>query len=313
MSWLWLSAVWAATPSILVGTVGDYPVRLTLPGSGAGSLTYVRKDAGFGLTGSCTSTCTLTELGPDGKPTGAITATWSGSTLSGTWETPDHKKKLPFSASGGPDAAVVWTRAETWRRDPAASKHEPIEAKLPALLVADPAVQAKLEVLFDVKRLVGDPVAQIVADGWVDSVDHEVVLQRAGVVAVVVHVEGSGAYPDRYARALAVDTRTGTEIGLEAFTTAGSAALVAAVEAEVQRRKRTVEPELVSEVADVHFDATKLAGFYPNAEGLVFRVDWGLPHAIAAGAPDSQVVIPWTQCASALAPGSALVRAVPGG
>jgi hypothetical protein len=310
MSWLWLSAVWAAPPATLVGTVGDYPVRLTLPGAGAGSLTYVRKNAGFGLAGSCTSTCTLTELGPDGKPTGAITATWSGSTLSGTWETPDHKKKLPFSASGGPEAAVVWTRAETWRREAGAFKSEPVEVKLPALLVADPAVQAKLDVLFDVKNLVGDPVAQILADGWVDSVDHEVVLQRAGVVAVLVHVEGSGAYPDRTTRALTVDARTGAQIGLEALTTAGSTALVAAVEAEVQRRKRTAEPEIVSEIADVHFDATKLAGFYPNAEGLVFRVDWGLPHAIAAGAPDSLVVIPWTQCASALAPGSALTRAV---
>lgn len=309
MLWLWISAALAGAPSVLVGTVGDYPVRITLPETGAGSLTYVRKGAGLKLSGTCGSPCALTESGPDGKPTGLITATWAGSALSGTWETPDHSRKLPFSASGGPDAAVVWTRKETWPRGADGFKHDPIRATLPAVLVADPGAQAKLDALFVPERLVGDPKAQIVADGWVDEIGHDVAFDRAGIVAVVVHVDGSGAYPDRYSRALTVDARTGAEIGVESFTAAGSAALVAAVEAEIERRKRAAEPEAAEMIAGVHFDAKKLAGFYPTREGLAFHVDWGLPHAVAAASPDERVVIPWARCASAIAPGAPLQRA----
>lgn len=312
MLWLWLSAAMAAEPAVLVGTVSDYPVRIVLPGAqGPGSLTYIRKNARLGLSGTCGAPCALTELGPDGRPTGAIAATWSsaGLSLTGTWETPDHTKKLPFAAAGGPDAAVVWARAAVWPRGAGAHKTEPVRATLPAILVVDPAVQAKLDALASPQRLIGDPQEQIIADGWVNETRYETALNRAGVLALVVYVDGSGAYPDQFTRTLTVDTHTGAEIGLEAFTAAGRTALVAAVDAEVQRRKRSADPEVADLIANVHFDDASLAGFYPTPEGLVFRVSWGFPHAIEAMEPDSLVVIPWATCIPAIAPGSPLLRA----
>ncbi|MEZ4235356.1 MAG: hypothetical protein R3F59_04195 [Myxococcota bacterium] len=286
-------------------------MRLQLDGD-HGTLTYLRKAAVLQLTGACGSPCVLDERGPDGAPTGHIEAAWQGDALTGTWRTPDGKTSLPLAARRGPDAAVVDLRPETWTRANRDKWSGPtIAVTLPHVYLADPAAQSRADALLTPQQLIGDPRAQIEADGWVDAVRTTVLLERGGVLSLRVDTEGSGAYPDGYSKAVILDERTGAAIGPETFSPAGRAALTAKVAAEVAKRKAAATSEVQELVAGVQFTEKQLVGFAVSPAGLEVPFGWGLPHVLAAAIPDEDVVLPWSAVAEALAPGSPLARAVP--
>ena len=199
---------------------------------------------------------------------------------------------------------------DLWQRAPGAPKPA-LEVTLPRIVVADPALQAKLDALLVPERLVGDTRAQLLSDGWADTVTFNTTLDRSGVVAFTVLVEGTAAYPDRVTTSLVLDACAGVPIGVEAFSSAGKTALVGVVTAEVARRKAEADPETREMIEGAHFTEADLSGFYAMTSGIAFHVHWGLPHAMAAGGPDPLVVVPWTTAASAILPRTALARALP--
>lgn len=304
----WTAWAWGAEP-VLVGTVGDLPVELVLPvGTEPGHLRYVRAGATLSLEGPCGDPCALTESDASGRATGRLEARWSGEVLEGTWSTPDGSRRLPLHAERGPDAAIVWTRAARWARPAHPVKTDPVVVELPAVLVPDPGLQTRLDAILTVERLVGDPQERLLADGWVDEVHHEVALDRAGVLAIRVHVSGSAAYPDGFSRSVTLDLRTGSEIGAATFGPEGRLAIGARVAAEAASRRAAADPEVRDLLAADPFPAAAPASYWPAPDGLHATLAWGVPHALAALAPDDDVCLPWATVAAAIPPGSPLAR-----
>lgn len=302
-----------------VGRIGDREVVVVLPAGAAGvtpgasgQLTWIRTGDTLALAGACPNTpspsCTVSATTATGAAAGRIEGTFADGVLSGTWTPAGSEPPAPLTLDARPGAAVVYGMTEVWTRPGTTKPTTSFEVTLPRVRVVDPVAQGRIDAALTPEALLGDPQAQIEADGWVDAARFETTLNRDAVLSLLVTVEGSGAYPDSYNRAVVLDLLTGGQIGADTLSDAGRTALVARVSEEVAQRKAAADPEVQEMLAPVAFTDRDLVGFEATEQGLGFFVPWGLPHAIAAASPDPVVTVAWAEVAPNLAPGSPLAR-----
>lgn len=209
----------------------------------------------------------------------------------------------------GIDPAVVGLRAETWRRPGTHKPSQDIPVSLPLVWVADVAAQQNLDRLLAPEALLGSARAELEADGWVDQISTEVGFSAGGLLNLVVTVEGSGPYPDQYTVAPLIDLHAGARVGAEVFAASQQDALLARLEAMLQRNIGLavgVEPEIAPLLQDRHVGSGLLSQLRLRPEGVVFSYDYGLPHAVAAAAPDGELFLGWGEILPYLAPDTPL-------
>jgi len=226
----------------------------------------------------------------------------------------------PVTAGGAPaappppPAAIISNHVETW---PRAMKDKPtgpnIEISLPAVKVTDPAVQAKIDALLVPETLIGDSKASIIDASWVDKVSWKTGYKKADLLDLNVSVEGCAAYCDGYTRALVVDLKTGDAIGVDSFDPAQVPALIARLDRTLQANiaaRVKEDAENASIIGERHVTTDDLAGYALSNAGLVFHINFDIPHVAAAATPDNDLLLPWAEVGTYLTATSPLRRAL---
>jgi len=212
------------------------------------------------------------------------------------------------------DAFEIVVRNETWTRASKFKSDDAIPVLLPRVVVPDPATQAKLDGLLTDEILTGSTRTQAEEDGWIDAVTWSLAWSGAGIVDLRVSVEGSGAYPDGFSNDFVLDVRQGTRLGVEQVQEGCQPALLDRLNRDVAARVAAVPgtPDDVIGIADLLSNArfTGLADFAVDDRGVVFHLDYGLPHVVAGAAPDGDFLVPWSDLASCVAPGAAMERLI---
>jgi hypothetical protein len=276
---------------VVVGFVGEQPALLEVthtPAPGAGRLFHLPA---------------RTPAGP-----GVLDGTWSGGRFVGTWRAGETTVTARFG--DGIADPVFAARQEVWTRAFKGKSTDQIPVSLPTLWVADEWVQSRLDAALAPERIVETSRSQAEADGWIDAIDCRLARAHGGIAVVEVWVEGSGAYPDGFTRSVVLDLRTGDRLGVEQFAAEKRPALVGKLETMLQERISTVsEAEARALASAAHATPDTLTRWTLADAGVVFTVDFGFPHAIAAMAPDGRLTIPWAAIAEFTAPDAPLLRA----
>ena len=289
--------------------VAPAAARVALVGAVSGGLVRLEVDsAGGTLSGTLTRMDGVAQP-VAGRVQGELWSMTVGEAqLEGRWDGRRLVGALGQSAvvlGDGVDPAVWAAKAETWRRPDTSIKPDPeIPVSLPVVWVADPAANAAIAALLTPEALLGDPRAQIEADGWVDGVAFEVGFQKAGLLSLSVAEEGSAAYPDGVVIERVIDLQTGARIGADAWDPAQQAALISRLDRTLQASIATTKAEAVSFGEDApdpgiyEGHAVKvetLADFGLRPEGVLFHYHFGFPHAILAAEPDGDLLLPWSE------------------
>jgi hypothetical protein len=91
------------------------PITMQLRRAGsslAGTYQYVNKGQDLQVQGTISDDVVmLTEFDASGKATGLFEGKWAGSSLAGTWQTPDKKRQMPFSLLLQPSSTITQKKA----------------------------------------------------------------------------------------------------------------------------------------------------------------------------------------------------------
>ncbi|MCK6518907.1 hypothetical protein L6R46_28085 [Myxococcota bacterium] len=301
----------AGEPLHLVGVVADEAVRLELTRSG-------RRLSGEWTAGGSPA------LSARGRARGQVVlvkfgdARLEGTLRDGTLEGSLSNKSdagISVTLGDGVSAPVLISRDETWRREWDGKPSQEIPVSLPQLLLADMDAQARIDAALSPESLLDASREDIEADGWVDSVSWSVPWQAEGLISLDVRVMGSGAYPSASTRRLVIDLARGEPLGAEIFAPEGRDALTARLDAALRDEIALAvadDPEIAGLLADVSFSEANLSQFSADEAGLVFTVELGLPHAVAAAMAPPVLRVSWEELGPFLTADCPLRRLIPG-
>lgn len=214
---------------------------------------------------------------------------------------------LAFSAAEAQSVMVTGRKRIYTRPKPIVDFKKTFSIRRPMVRAATPALSRKIDALIDpVKVLEIDLKGEMDDHQWLSEADYKIVHNADGVLAVMVWMEGSGAYPDGVTRYVVVDTAKGTRAtAAEVFNDldglaklvktrqdAAVAARIKAIRADPDLRGDE-DPEKLFE--NTNFEPKDLEGFSVDAEGVSFFYDYGFPHVIQALEPSSELRLSWAE------------------
>ena len=192
---------------------------------------------------------------------------------------------------------------------PMAYKGNESQLRVPVVSGENAAVVARINEVLSYRKLVGEAVAETVANYGdcgcgIVAVDFRVNLQRGHILDLTVVVEGIGAYPDWAYLGFTFDVRTGALMTaadlfcaccLEQVATAADAKLqqnIATALAATDERYRQEQGRMLT---DHHFTVEHLERFTVTGAGIEFEYEFDFAHAIAALEPEETVMFSYAE------------------
>lgn len=339
------TAATATVPKNLVGTVGEYPIRMTLAQDGtklSGTYEYTRVGKPIKLVGTVVGReLKLTESDDAGKPTGTFAITYDTDTaIGGEWTSAKGKKlALSLRASASASAAqaspgsvevkesvVKIQRGKKGQEFPdykTAELHFPLVSGLP-----DAGVMAKVQEAVSLKAVFGQTAEEMrkeFQEEWsLDSIEYQINFNKSDIFSMTYTQCGTGAYPSCGDDYVNVNLKTGGAITPDtAFSNvSGLAKLVdGALRAEIRKTladaktdkdideegRSFLESQLNGEDSGVKepVDAERLKQFIVGEKGITFVYDYGFPHVGKALEPPGRFFFSWQTLTPYLKPDGA--------
>lgn len=317
-------------PKTLAGTIGEYPIRMTLAQDGAkvtGSYEYTRVGKAIKLSGTVSGKAVqLTETDDKGAPSGTFALNIEGEKLTGEW-TSAKGKKLPLalsasaaSASAAPGAVEVkesvvkLQRGKQGQEYPdykTAEIHFPLVSGLP-----DTVVMARVQEAVSLKKVFGQTPEEFrkqFQEEWtLDSIEYQLNFNRDEILSITYTQCGTGAYPSCGDEYVNVFLRDGFVITPQkAFDNLPGLAKLAdgALRAEIRKAladakndkeigdegREFLERELNGDESEIKkpYPVEKLKYFIVGEKGITFIYDYGFAHVGEALEPPGRFFFSW--------------------
>ncbi len=320
-----------AIPKTLAGTIGEYPIRMTLAQDGAkvtGSYEYTRVGKAIKLSGTVSGKAVqLAETDEKGNPGGTFALNVEGEKLTGEW-TSAKGKKLPLalsaasaSAQSSPGAVEVkesvvkLQRGKQGQEYPdykTAEIHFPLVSGLP-----DAVVMARVQEAVSLKKVFGQTPEEFrkefQGDNWsLDSIEYQINFNRDEILSLTYTQCGTGAYPSCGDDYVNVFLRDGFVITPQkAFDNLPGLARLAdgALRAEIRKAladakndkeigeegREFLEQQFNGDESEIKkpYPVEKLKSFIVGEKGITFIYDYGFPHVGQALQPPGRFFFSW--------------------
>ncbi len=197
-------------------------------------------------------------------------------------------------AAPAPDAVTVVAQRRTVARK-GSEKKDPIKISYPLVKgITAPAVAAKIEAILKSKTR---PAQLGKDDDWLDEVGFKVNHNARGILDLDIFLSGTAAYPSGNTEHYVLDVRTGVRLGAkEVLKPASMAALAARLDRLLQAElKKARKGECAEVEMSGSFGVKELDQLEVGAQGLTFRYELDLPHAVQACAPPGRYLIRWAE------------------
>ena len=227
---------------------------------------------------------------------------------------------IAFVSFAGAQSVVITNHKVTYKRPKPISKYKKsFVVSYPKIKAATPAVSRKIESALSYQRVLGMNLNEEINHvQWLEEASYDVKYNANGALAIDLTMEGSAAYPDGSTKSVVVDTKTGARV-TPAMSFTDLAGLVAMVKQEqakeiikaIEAIKKDPEvgdtdPATLFESSD--YTPEDLDWFSLDENGVVFKYDYGFPHAIQAWQPAGEFFFTWEQLKPFIKPGSLLSR-----
>lgn len=319
-----------AIPKTLAGTIGEYPIRMTLAQDGAkvnGSYEYTRVGKAIKLSGTVSGKAVqLAETDEKGNPGGTFALNVEGEKLTGEWTSPKGKK-LPLalsaasaSAQSSPGAVEVkesvvkLQRGKQGQEYPdykTAEIHFPLVSGLP-----DAVVMARVQEAVSLKKVFGQTPEEFrkqFQEEWtLDSIEYQINFNRDEILSLTYTQCGTGAYPSCGDEYINVFLRDGFAITPQkAFNDLPGLAKLADGALRAEIRKALADAKNDKEIGDEGYgflenelngDESKhkkpypveqLKSFIVGEKGVTFIYNYGFPHVAQALEPPGRFFLSW--------------------
>jgi len=227
---------------------------------------------------------------------------------------------IAFVSFAGAQSVVITKHSVTYKRPKPISKYKKsFVVNYPKIKAATPAVSRKIEGAISYQRVMGLNLNEEINDvQWLEEASYDVKYNANGALAIDLTIEGTAAYPDGSSKSVVIDTKTGARV-TPAMSFSDLAGLVVMVQQEQAKEiaKAIEDIKKDPEVGDTDpvtlfessgFAAENLDWFSLDENGVVFKYDYGFPHAIQAWQPAGEFFFTWEQLKPFIKPGSLLSR-----
>ena len=288
------------------GTISTFPIAMTLSRDGkklSGSYAYKKVGKPIKLAGRVdlhsiylyppTNNATLEEFDGSGKKTAVFKGIFTDYEFVGQWHSfAKQGKKLPFKLIGthslGPGSVKIARKADTRYKSGhhRGVVYRPMLSLLPENVLSKTRKAIKFETVAD-----GDDWS-----GWLDKATYYVTLNDNYILSLLWWVEGSGAYPDSWNKAVSVNLKPGETIkAKDLFRQQNLGQLASKVNTVLQKKiaekiQKDVEPEdrqsIKERLSQAKFGVDNLDSFSISGYGITFLYNFDLPHAMKAVEPE---------------------------